>query len=60
MTAPDSLFSRHADRFWALALAVTAARDHDYSGPYEYRPVNTGERFRFAERGRGEFGKGEG
>jgi phage FluMu gp28-like protein len=33
----------HADRFWALALAVSAAAD-GYSGPIEFTPVLSGHR----------------
>ncbi|MDR1423480.1 MAG: terminase family protein [Azoarcus sp.] len=43
--------SGHADRFWALALAVTAARDAADGGPYAYTPVPMGERCRFPQRG---------
>jgi phage FluMu gp28-like protein len=41
----------HADRFWALALAVTAARAAN-DGPYAYQAVPpAGERCRFPARG---------
>ncbi|MDR1063649.1 MAG: terminase family protein [Azoarcus sp.] len=44
--------SGHADRFWALALAVAAARDSRDTSPYAYTPVYpAGERCVFPPRG---------
>jgi len=40
----------HADRFWAIALGVTAARAAN-DGAYSYTPVHRPERFAFPSKG---------